>query len=173
LFLLRCTPRPCRAHSPDGHAEGRIAPYGPERHASHGAHHAALHGRLLGLRAACHSEAHSQDCCRQNLLSTLAWPCLREEPELRFDGRLVHDCGCACAQRMKAAMDAFSRGRGIRGTDEGLGVRARESGEIVLVGAHEKAVTEVKGFLVARIVGGDRAEVEETPGRLDLEVLPR
>jgi len=31
-------------------------------------------------------------------------------------------------------------------------------------------VTEVKGFLVARIVGGDRAEVEETPGRLDLEV---
>jgi len=69
-------------------------------------------------------------------------------------------------------MDAFRVG-GDQRDRRGAWRSGRESGEIVLVGAHEKAVTEVKGFLVARIVGGDRAEVEETPGRLDLEGLPR
>jgi hypothetical protein len=49
----------------------------------------------------------------------------------------------------------ISRGRGAGRTDKGLGVRAREGREIVLVGTHKKAVAEVKGFLVARIVGGD------------------
>jgi len=116
--------------------EGRIAPYGPERHASHGAHHAALHGRLLGLRAAA-TARHTARLLPPESLSTLAWPCLREN--LNSDSTGARSC---TAVRLRPANEGrrwmHSRGRGIRGTDEGLGVRARESGEIVLVGATRK-----------------------------------
>ena len=112
-----------RAHarrSPDGHAEGGISPYSANRHASHGADHAALHGRLLGLRAAGHREAHCQDRCRQN-------PCQRLHGHVSVrnlnsvsTGASLMYCGCACVQRMKAVMDAFRVGGGSEGQTRGL-----------------------------------------------------
>src|SRR5499425_633502 len=102
--------------------------------------------------------------------SVLAWPGLREIPELSFDGRLVHVLRMRPDPGNEPADDGIARGRRVGRTDEGLGVRAREGRQIVVVGAHEVAVTEVERLLVARIFGRDRAQAEKISGRLDLEV---